>query len=105
MTVHAPQLIRESAADSRAAMLDNARATLEEPGVSRADGKAYVVPGRIEVLGKHTDYAGGRSLLAAVERSARGCPRNRSPISSKPTPSASVSTPRCLPGTRCDPGF
>ncbi|MGA2030748.1 MAG: galactokinase family protein [Thermoguttaceae bacterium] len=26
------------------------------------------VPGRIEVLGKHTDYAGGRSLLAAVER-------------------------------------
>lgn len=26
------------------------------------------VPGRIEVLGKHTDYGGGRSLLAAVER-------------------------------------
>jgi galactokinase len=25
-------------------------------------------PGRIEVLGKHTDYAGGRSLLAAVDR-------------------------------------
>ena len=29
---------------------------------------ALVVPGRIEVLGKHTDYAGGRSLLAAVEQ-------------------------------------
>jgi galactokinase len=29
---------------------------------------AWYVPGRIEVLGKHTDYAGGRSLLAAVER-------------------------------------
>lgn len=28
----------------------------------------FFVPGRIEVLGKHTDYAGGRSLLAAVER-------------------------------------
>lgn len=28
----------------------------------------YWVPGRIEVLGKHTDYAGGRSLLCAVER-------------------------------------
>lgn len=28
----------------------------------------FHVPGRIEVLGKHTDYAGGRSLLAAVER-------------------------------------
>ncbi|HEX2474738.1 MAG TPA: galactokinase family protein [Lacipirellulaceae bacterium] len=26
------------------------------------------VPGRIEVLGKHTDYCGGQSLLAAVER-------------------------------------
>lgn len=25
-------------------------------------------PGRIEVLGKHTDYAGGRSLLCAMER-------------------------------------
>ena len=29
---------------------------------------ARFVPGRIEVLGKHTDYAGGRSLLATVER-------------------------------------
>jgi galactokinase len=29
---------------------------------------AFYVPGRIEVFGKHTDYAGGRSLLAAVER-------------------------------------
>ncbi|MGH7448520.1 MAG: galactokinase family protein, partial [Longimicrobiales bacterium] len=28
----------------------------------------FFVPGRIEVLGKHTDYAGGRSLLAAVHR-------------------------------------
>lgn len=26
------------------------------------------VPGRIEVLGKHTDYGGGRSLLCTVER-------------------------------------
>jgi galactokinase len=29
---------------------------------------AFSIPGRIEVLGKHTDYAGGRSLLAALER-------------------------------------
>lgn len=28
---------------------------------------AWFVPGRIEVLGKHTDYAGGRSLLSAVD--------------------------------------
>ncbi len=32
---------------------------------------AWFVPGRIEVLGKHTDYAGGRSLLAAVDRGIR----------------------------------
>lgn len=29
---------------------------------------AFFVPGRIEVLGKHTDYAGGRSLLCTAER-------------------------------------
>ena len=29
---------------------------------------AFFVPGRIEVLGKHTDYAGGRSLVASAER-------------------------------------
>ena len=34
-------------------------------------------PGRIEVFGKHTDYAGGRSLLTAVERGiiVRAAPR------------------------------
>ncbi|MBW3629407.1 MAG: galactokinase [Gemmatimonadetes bacterium] len=38
---------------------------------------AFFVPGRVEVLGKHTDYAGGRSLLAALERGvcAVGVPR------------------------------
>ena len=29
---------------------------------------AWLVPGRIEVLGKHTDYAGGRSLVTATEQ-------------------------------------
>ena len=28
----------------------------------------WFVPGRIEIFGKHTDYAGGRSLMAAVPR-------------------------------------
>ena len=32
---------------------------------------SFWVPGRIEFLGKHTDYAGGRSLLCAVERGIR----------------------------------
>lgn len=31
----------------------------------------FWVPGRIEFLGKHTDYAGGRSLLCLVERGIR----------------------------------
>lgn len=35
---------------------------------NRRDTHRYYVPGRIEVLGKHTDYAGGRSLLCAAER-------------------------------------
>jgi galactokinase len=30
--------------------------------------RAWFVPGRLEVAGKHTDYAGGRSLVCAVER-------------------------------------
>ena len=34
-----------------------------------SDGRrTWIVPGRIEVLGKHVDYAGGRSLLCTVER-------------------------------------
>lgn len=31
----------------------------------------HSIPGRIEVLGKHTDYAGGRSLLCTVNRGFR----------------------------------
>lgn len=38
--------------------------------VDSAASEPYLlfVPGRVEVLGKHTDYAGGKSLLATVER-------------------------------------
>lgn len=35
----------------------------------RTPAAAVYVPGRIEVLGKHTDYAGGRSLTCAVTKS------------------------------------
>lgn len=35
---------------------------------STDDAIRFWVPGRIEFLGKHTDYAGGRSLLCAIER-------------------------------------
>jgi len=37
-------------------------------GPSAPQRSRWFVPGRVEVLGKHTDYAGGRSLLAAAER-------------------------------------
>lgn len=45
-----------------------AHRALDADGVPREGRRQWVVPGRIEVLGKHTDYAGGRSLLCAVER-------------------------------------
>lgn len=43
-------------------------------------GDALFVPGRIEFLGKHTDYCGGRSLLCAVEQgfTFKVAPRNDS---------------------------
>lgn len=37
------------------------------PGTG-ADSAAWRVPGRIEALGKHTDYVGGRVLVGAVDR-------------------------------------
>jgi galactokinase len=35
---------------------------------ARGEPHLWWVPGRVEFLGKHTDYAGGRSLLCAAER-------------------------------------
>jgi galactokinase len=53
-------------------MTDPALAKAERVFAARFGDRAGVrhwwVPGRIEVLGKHIDYAGGRSLLAAVDR-------------------------------------
>jgi galactokinase len=37
-------------------------------GSSAGEIRRWFVPGRIEVFGKHTDYAGGRSLVCALER-------------------------------------
>lgn len=57
------------AAAAFADLVERAARALRDDGI--ADHRpvhAFVVPGRIEVLGKHTDYAGGRSLLAAIER-------------------------------------
>ncbi|MFN2603139.1 MAG: galactokinase family protein [Gemmatimonadaceae bacterium] len=47
-------------------------------GAAAQDPLALWVPGRIEVLGKHTDYGGGRSLLCAIERGIIVLARSRS---------------------------
>ena len=41
---------------------------LLEMAARKDDPHYFFVPGRIEFLGKHTDYGGGRSLICAVER-------------------------------------
>jgi galactokinase len=57
------------AAEGVAELAEMCVATLRGLGVEVGAGAcAFFVPGRVEVLGKHTDYAGGRSLLAALER-------------------------------------
>ena len=50
----------------KVALLGQALEALGPPEAGPLHG--LFVPGRIEVLGKHTDYAGGRSLLCAAER-------------------------------------
>ena len=60
-----------SAADAaaKAALFAAAAHQLQAEGVGDSTpAAAFWVPGRVEVLGKHTDYAGGRSLLGAVTR-------------------------------------
>jgi galactokinase len=55
-----------SEAARKLALIERTRAALD--AADDPDVRHYWVPGRIEVLGKHTDYAGGRSLLCATER-------------------------------------
>ena len=60
-----------AAAAAKGELFERAGREWVESGVSRTVGSqscAFFVPGRLEVLGKHTDYAGGRSLLCTVER-------------------------------------
>ena len=64
-------------ASVKAAYLARCDEALDDMG-ARVEGRITVwAPGRIEVFGKHTDYAGGRSLLTAVDRGfcVRAAPR------------------------------
>lgn len=54
-------------ADAHASVLARLDSALDAGGSGPRRWSAWV-PGRIEIFGKHTDYAGGRSLLCAVER-------------------------------------
>ncbi len=56
------------ASQAKAALFAACAAVLEPDPAASNVARAYFVPGRIEVLGKHTDYAGGSSLVAAADR-------------------------------------
>ncbi len=58
----------ETEALAKSLLVERAMRVLTNEGAARRSLRAYFVPGRVEVLGKHTDYGGGRSLLCAVER-------------------------------------
>jgi galactokinase len=65
------QLRPEAASEKRALFRDAASALELMADGATETGQPVAclwVPGRIEFLGKHTDYAGGRSLLCTIER-------------------------------------
>lgn len=64
----APLGLSPDAAERAASRFADVEQRFAERFGDTAGASAWWVPGRIEVLGKHTDYGGGRSLLAAVER-------------------------------------
>lgn len=58
----------EPQASAKATLVGRSLEALRELGVDPASAGSIFVPGRIEFLGKHTDYGGGRSLVCTVER-------------------------------------
>jgi galactokinase len=73
--------VSEPEATAKTPLYDAADAALDSLGADRHRWSLWV-PGRIEVLGKHTDYAGGRSLVCALERGfcAQVAPRRDSVV-------------------------
>lgn len=61
--------LRSACAEGAAPCFVKAAAAIREGGVTNnVPVVACWAPGRIEVLGKHTDYCGGESILATAER-------------------------------------
>ena len=73
--------LSEPEAHAKAELYAKADAALDALGADKHRWSIWV-PGRIEVLGKHTDYAGGRSLVCALERGfcVRVAPRRDSVV-------------------------
>ena len=55
-------------ADPRSHLIARAAAALQSSQAADSEARLIWVPGRIEVAGKHTDYAGGRSLVAPTNQ-------------------------------------
>src|SRR5215467_5961040 len=55
-------------AEAKARLFDRAESSIKSSSTASLDPSYSFIPGRIEFLGKHTDYAGGRSLICAIER-------------------------------------
>ena len=56
-------------AESKATVFNRTSRYLQASGLDDdAPCHAFFVPGRVELLGKHTDYAGGSSIVAAIEQ-------------------------------------
>jgi len=73
--------LSEPEATAKARLYESADNALDSMGADKHRWSLWV-PGRIEVLGKHTDYAGGRSLVCALERGfcVRAAPRRDSVV-------------------------
>lgn len=69
VTLYASYGLGPKAAASQAQLLQKCLNVMHQRPNGNAESPVTVffVPGRIEVLGKHTDYAGGRSLVCAVD--------------------------------------
>ncbi|MGB7491428.1 MAG: galactokinase family protein, partial [Thermoanaerobaculia bacterium] len=57
-----------TASDRRTPLIMQAAAALRSRLPASSKTHLIWVPGRIEIAGKHTDYAGGRSLIAPTEQ-------------------------------------
>lgn len=99
--------LSESEASTKAASFAKAADMLERLGNARdATVVGYFVPGRIEVVGKHTDYGGGRSLLCAVERGFTflAVPRQDNLIRMRSVDGSSVADFRLVPDLQPEMG-